>query len=894
MEQVNQPSPYFIKRTARVEKDIVNLNEFVVVDDQVHPLREYWLTIKRHRWLIVMTALAILACAMLYLFTRIPLYTAEATILIERKAPQILKVQDTRADSIDSGDYNNEFYKTQYEILRSPALAERVIREEGLQNLPLFGGKADKADSQKGLVANLKDGLKERVKGFVPDKPKVNAPPPDPATAGKRLAGSYLSKLHISPVGGTSLVKVRFTTPDPALSARLANAHANSYVRYGVDLRSQTNEEASEFLKQRLTELKERVEQSETALNSYRKDKGIISVDEKENVVIDRLLDLNRSLTKAEAERIGLEAQMHSIHGRNYDEVPLVRDSLVIGGLKGELAKSEADYASLAKEFKAGYPPLDNLKVRMEETRRRLQAEIQNEVKRIEVTYTAAKNNETGLRATMEDQKKTTLNLKDAAVQYAMLAREVDMNKQLYDGVLQRLKEIGVAAEIRSSNIYLMGKAEPPGGPSYPDKNGILLRGLFLGLLMGVGLAFLFDQLDNTIKSPEEAERFIQLPTLGVVPDFALLTGTRTGYVSKLVNSAKAELPAPTRDEDRPSVLDHHPLSLVAEAYRSLRSSLLLSQAGGPPHTMLMTSATRGEGKTTTLVNTAIVFSQLGIRVLVIDADLRRPRCHMLLKMENTAGLADVLAGQIGMEEAIRPTQAENLFLISAGTIPPNPAELLGSRKMHELLQQLREQFEFIFIDSSPVMAVSDAVFLSTMVEGTLMVVNRRTPKPLVRKTRTRLSTPHTKILGVLLNRVDVRAGEYGSYYAHYYEYYPHDLDLSDGPPAAFGNGNGALSHRVNRHSPATPEPAARKQRSNGLPAGFIDSVGSKLAEAMGPMATLVLDDHILALGESSESFPEAKIEELTKLVSEEILDDSLRVRFEKQMSKEIQKLGEL
>ena len=430
----------------------------------------------------------------------------------------------------------------------------------------------------------------------------------------------------------------------------------------------------------------------------------------------------------------------------------------------------------------------------------------------IEVTYTAAKNNETGLRATMEDQKKTTLNLKDAAVQYAMLAREVDMNKQLYDGVLQRLKEIGVAAEIRSSNIYLMGKAEPPGGPSYPDKNGILLRGLFLGLLMGVGLAFLFDQLDNTIKSPEEAERFIQLPTLGVVPDFALLTGTRTGYVSKLVNSAKAELPAPTRDEDRPSVLDHHPLSLVAEAYRSLRSSLLLSQAGGPPHTMLMTSATRGEGKTTTLVNTAIVFSQLGIRVLVIDADLRRPRCHMLLKMENTAGLADLLAGQIGMEEAIRPTQAENLFLISAGTIPPNPAELLGSRKMHELLQQLREQFEFIFIDSSPVMAVSDAVFLSTMVEGTLMVVNRRTPKPLVRKTRTRLSTPHTKILGVLLNRVDVRAGEYGSYYAHYYEYYPHDLDLSDGPPAAFGNGNGALSHRVNRHSPATPEPAARKQ----------------------------------------------------------------------------------
>jgi len=222
-------------------------------------------------------------------------------------------------------------------------------------------------------------------------------------------------------------------------------------------------------------------------------------------------------------------------------------------------------------------------------------------------------------------------------------------------------------------------------------------------------------------------------------------------------------------------VLNHHPLSLITEAYRSLRSSLLLSQSGRPPQTMLMTSAARAEGKTTTLVNTAIVFSQMGTRVLIIDADLRRPRCHSLLKMEKGVGLVEVLAGQVDWPEAIKPTAAENLFLMSSGTLPPNPAELLISSKMHELLQGLREQYQFIFIDSSPVMAVSDAVYLSTMVDGTLLIVDGNTPKQLVRKARSRLSIPRPKILGIMLNRVDIRSGEYGKYYRQYYDYYHQD-----------------------------------------------------------------------------------------------------------------------
>ena len=266
----HQPSPYFIRRTVETEPKApkaIDMTEWTAGEDRVHPLRKYWVTVKRHRWLILISTLAVLLFAFFYSVTRVPLYTAEATVLIERKAPQNLKVQDPRGDST-ANDYNNEFYKTQYEILKSPALAERVIREEALQNHTLFRDKED------GAIEGLVNSAKGWAKGYLPASPATSGPAVVTSPT-MRLTGVYLAKLEIRPVAGTSLVKVIFTTPDPALSARLANAHADSYLRYGVDLRVQTNQDAPEFLKQRLTQLKERVEQSENALNSYRKDRSL-------------------------------------------------------------------------------------------------------------------------------------------------------------------------------------------------------------------------------------------------------------------------------------------------------------------------------------------------------------------------------------------------------------------------------------------------------------------------------------------------------------------------------------------------------------------------------------------------------------------------------------------
>lgn len=765
---MNELSPYLIRDNRPGDADVINLNEFMSVDERSSPLSDYWQTVKRHGWLILVCGFILLAAAVLYTFTRTPLYSAQTVILIERKAPQVLKEKDALAESIEYADY----YRTQYEVLKSRALAERVIREEGLEFHPSFAGEKGE---RPGFFSALWTGFKARIAGLT--RGKADAPKAPGMIAGNPLlVDVYLSLLQIRPVRGTSLVDVIFSTPEAELSARLANAHAFAYVRHGQELRSQTNEEAIAFLQKKLLELKERVEQSEASLNNYRRDKGIISLDEKENFVVDRLADLNKRLTESEAERIALEAQVQTIRKSNFDALPMVSASPVIQNIKQQLAKYEAEFAALAKEFRPGYPPLDNVKARLDETRTRLGEETRNEVKGIESAYMAARTKEAGLRNQMNEQKQTTLNLKDSAVQYAILAREADTNRQLYDSVLQRIKEMSVAAQVTASNIYVTDKAQAPLWPSYPSKKRFLLLGLCLGLTAGIGLAFLFEQLDSTFKSVEEAENYIRLPSLGVVPDFARVDTRQYGYVSQIVQSAKLELPfAPADAPKNDVVVAHHPQSVVAEAYRTFRASLLLSQAGEPPRTILMTSATRGEGKTTSLINSAIVFSQMGVRVLVIDADLRRPRCHHLLKVDNTVGLAEVLAGQMQPAEAIRAIPGVNLFFIGSGTTPPNPAELLGSARMHEVLDGLRNDYDFVFIDSSPVMAVSDPILLSRMTDGVVLVVNGKTPKQLVKTARSRLNTRHTKILGILLNRVDLREGGYAKYYHQYYDYYGKD-----------------------------------------------------------------------------------------------------------------------
>ena len=756
----NEPSPYFIRRDTLCSDGVITLESYESVDEPLFSIAECWRILRRRQWLIFGVMLAMLLGALVYTLTRVPLYTAEAIVLIERQPPRVLKAQeDTQTVTVDYYG-SQDYYKTQYEVLRSRDLASMALRDSGVDSDLASAAKKAEAENQKGLIGKLRSDTAE---------PNSTSP----AEVNRGLIGQYLSMLTITPIQGTSLVRVGFSTPDAALSARLANVHTAAYTRYGTEMRSKANKDALDFLQKKLLDLKDRVESSEAALNAYRKQKGIISIDDKENLVADRLTDLNNRLTEAEAERIGLEAQIQLMRKGNYDSLPVIAAGAMVQGLKGELSRLHGEYSQLAKEFKPGYPRLDKVRAQIESMEKQLAAELAAEARRIESGYGAARTKEAELRARLDEQKKLTLNLKDSAVQYAILAREVDTNRQLYDSVLQRLKEMGVAAEVRMSNVYVMEKAEPPSAPSYPRKQRTLLLGLVLGLAAGIGLAFLLDRLDNTLKTPAESELYLHLPNLAVIPDLLKLDGASGYWPHHLRKWIGRQSIGTSRGQGKELVLEHHPLSIMAESYRALRTSLLLSRAAERPRSLLFTSATRHEGKTATAVNTAIMFAQMGLKTLLIDADLRRPRCHQILSVEKEFGLTEVLTGHAQLDSVVRPTPTDHFFFMSSGTAPPNPAELLGSAKMGAVVDELSQNYDCVIFDSPPVMPVSDAVLIARVVDGVVLVVDsQRTAKQLIREVRSKLVNFHAKILGVVLNRVDTQRAGYAQYYSHYTDYY--------------------------------------------------------------------------------------------------------------------------
>ncbi|MGE0824671.1 MAG: GumC family protein [Candidatus Binatia bacterium] len=764
-------SPYVLQPAQSPMPDIPTGFHEPIVEEGTH-LRDYWRVLRKHQRLILSCAVGVVALTAAVVFIMTPQYTAETTILIERKAPQALKIEGAQAEAVGPDEY--DYYKTQYEILRSKELASRVILEQKLDQHPLF-----RDEEKPGVLQRMLIPIESR---FGHAAQTTSTRTGKKSVISTEVLNAYIESLAIRPFPRTRLVKVAFTSPDPTLSARIVSAHAAFYARYGVELRTQANVEAQHFLEEKLIELKERVEQSEMVLNTYRRDKGILSLDEKENIVVDRLSDLNKRLTEAEAERIGLEAQVRLIRKRAYTSLPAVIDNPLIQTLKEQLAPMEAEQSQLAVRFKDDYPKLVQLKAQIAGTKERINAEIARVVAGIETAYLAADGKEQSLREKMEEQKAATLGLKDASVNYAILAREVDTNRQLYDSVLQRMKEMGVAAELRASNVSVVDKAVPPEFPSYPRRGLALTLSVLVGLGGGLGVAFFLEYMDNTVKTPEEVQQYLGLPSLGVVPEFASLVhapgvdgkpDSEERDTKSQVGSTQSVSRALALSSRMELVLSHHPLSVIAEAYRTLRTALFLSRAGEAPRTLLFTSATEGEGKTLTTVNTAVIFAQMGLRVLVIDADLRRPRCHKVLGVRNWAGLTEALTGHRDVREVIKATTTENLFLLPSGAIPPNPAELVGSRKMQELVATLLQRFDCLIVDTPPIMPVSDALLMSRLVDGVVLVVNgQKTPRHIVKEARSRLVYARAKILGVVLNRVDMVQGDYAYYYGHYSSYY--------------------------------------------------------------------------------------------------------------------------
>lgn len=746
-------------------------------DDDEPPFLE-WLRVlrRRWRWLAASVGLCVLVTGV-YVFAKTPLYTATSRILIERQAPQVLDMRQLVADGL-SGDESN-YYRTQRQLLQSRTLAAEVIRTLDLAHHPSFVGD----QRPKGFFGRTLDGIRAWIRSW-----QRGARPPnaalDSSGVSPLLIDRYQASLSVDPITRTRLAEIRFTSPDPALAAEVVNAHVQAYIQQGLRLRSEAGEEARAFLKDKLTELRQRLKASEISLNAYRREKGILSLDDRENIVVKRLADLNDLLSQAEGKRIGLEAEVKLIARRDYDSLPAVAASPLIQTLKSQLSEIERKYVELAARFRPAYPAVREAKQEVARMREQLDAEIRKVVASVQSRYLAAVENERQLRARMEEQKTKALELKDAAVQYAILKRESDANRELYDSVLQRMKEIGVAAAVRASNVSVIDPAAVPRFPSEPRKARALLIAVFVGLALGSGVVLGRNYLDRSIKSPEDVERHLHLPSLGVVPEFPEIAAAPPPASSAKAKAKGASAEAGRRLSlvERPApgksslVVSQSPHSVVTESYRTLRTAILFSQPESPPKTMLVTSALESEGKTTTTLNTAAVFAKMGARVLVIDADLRRASCHDRLQTGNLGGLTELLTGQRSFAEVTRSTSLDNISIITAGALPPNPTELLGSRVMAEVVARAAEEFDFVFIDSPPVMPVNDAIVLAPFVDGVVLVVRAHaTPRQIVQRAEARLGQARAPLLGVILNKLDAQSDDYSTYYGgRYYSTYYH------------------------------------------------------------------------------------------------------------------------
>jgi len=774
---MNEVSPYFIQRIQEaVHAPNGQYNGTTNGWNSEPNLKEYWDVVRKHRWTLATASVAAAVLAIIWFMTRTPLYRASATIMIQPQAPQVLDMQALLAEQTQ--DLEHDYYKTQYDILTTRSLAARVIHELDLEHDPLFVGQ-----SSPGLIGTLRAMIHSETK----KGPRVTeAYGVTPATV-----DTYLGRLSIQPLKGTRLVTVAFVTSDPILSARIVNAHVEAYIHQEMEIHSQTGHDAEDFLQQKLTEIKDKVEKSEAALNDYRRKRGIVTdlnqdpmKPEQGQPLLQRLNELNTELSKASGDKIKLETLHQLVARGRYESLPEVLNSPVIQELKEESAKLSTEYASLSNRFNPGYHPLDDLKARLDDARRKSQSETLGVAQSVETEYEAAVAYETKLNTEIAQVRSQAMALDDASLQYAILGREVSANQELYKQVLERMNQLRVSSDVPTTNISLIDPAHPPLSATGPRLLMVLIFALGFGLFAGIGVVMFLESLDDGFRSGDELRRYLSLPSLGVIPDLKKVSAQSTyGYSSnrRAVNgngngsgSGNGKKRSPTGAEPGPLgelVVVHGRLSAAGEFYRIIRNGIMYSKAGGAPRSIIFTSAHPGEGKTVTAINIASTFAQLSGRTLLVDTDLRRPRCHELLKLKLHQGLTEVLVGRRDLDEVVQTSKIPGLYLLSAGALPPNPSELLTSDDMKHLIERMLSEFEYVCFDAAPVMPISDPVGLSRMVEGVIVVAGRHTPKRIVWEACHRIAIAGGKILGVVLNRADGYAfpyAQYGQYYGSY------------------------------------------------------------------------------------------------------------------------------
>lgn len=703
-------------------------------------LLDYIIILRKHQWLILTFLLTVVTVVTIATFKMMPVYEAAARVEVDKESQSMLPFQ--QVGSYDEFMDMENYIETQAKILQSETLALQTIKSLDLGRYPEFGGTAN-----------------------VPAWVHGSAAPKRPA-----ILGAFLGALSVKRVPNSRLVEVKFEAQDPQLAAQVVNTHLQNYIEQNFRSKYDATTQASNWLSSELEELRIKVEKSDDARIAYERQNQIWQVDEKQNITTQRLADISKAVTESQTALAEKEALYKMSVSGSIDALPSAHE---LGGVIPDLMKKKSDldeqYADAVNLYGPNYPKVHRLMAQQREIEEDLAKARKAATEGVQQEYNTARNRVELLQEALDRQKAEANDQSEKLVQYHILQHDAESNKQLYDGLLQKLKEAGITAGLRSSNIRVVDPALAPSYPSRPQKARNILLGFLVGLVGGVGLAFLREYLDNTVKSPDDIEALTGLPSLAVVPSLPGLNG----HHKRLSRSREGVLEGASGS--RVELLSYmQPKSQISEAFRALRTSLLLSQADHPPQVILVTSALPREGKTTAAVNLAVTLAQLGDRTLLMDSDLRKPgvRRALNLTMGKDVGLSSYLAGVSSLDEVTMPHPTiNNLAAITTGPVPPSPADLLSSHRMREAIAELRRRFKFIVIDSPPIMAATDAVILSALTDGVLLVVRSgTTPKEAFTRTRDLLAAVKCRLLGVVLNAVDSSAPDY--YYS--YRYYPY------------------------------------------------------------------------------------------------------------------------
>jgi capsular exopolysaccharide synthesis family protein len=707
-------------------------------DEDEIDLRELWLIIKRRKGTIISLTLFVFILVALKTFLSTPIYRSSVTLQINpENSGKVLQYDVATQNSTPSNSFlMRDFYQTQYELLKSKALARDVIDELNLEN------DLRRPKLVKPFWKEEVDNGKNWLKSLFPTNESHEIESNEVKLGELPVELLFQKNLEVEPVDNSRIVMVHYYSKDPQLSTLIANTLGEKFIDMNLDRRVEAATYAEKFLKEQLVQAKSKLQESEVELVKYAKQKDIINTDDKQSLDSQKIIDLNKELTEAEKLRIEVEAKYNQV--RNAKSISRIQDNVVIQTLKETKAKLQGEYQEKLGIYKPAFPSMVQLKQRIAEIEGQIQQEINSEVDALKADFLAAKQKEEEIRAKLSKQKDVFLSLKDNSIHYNTLSREVETNRELYEGLLQRLKEVGVAGSVGANNITILDKATVPFSKYKPNTKVNLALGGIIGLFLGTVVAFLLEFFNNTIKTSSEIENLLKVGVLGMVPS----------------EKKAKKIPLLTATE---------PQSAVAEAFRSLRTNLLFSTSHGLPQSLLITSAMPSEGKSSIVSNLGITLAQSGKLVLIIDCDLRKPVQHKHFELDNSDGLSSYLTGQKTEEAITSPTAVDNLFVIPSGPIPPTPVELLSGHAFSELLEKAYERFDIVIIDSPPVIGISDALVLSQSAEATLFTVAYdQTKKNDIQETFKRLYNAKANIIGSIFTKV--KQGSGGDY-AYYYYY---------------------------------------------------------------------------------------------------------------------------